>query len=221
MTRDTVARALTIRPRPTEGGPIACMAGSLFVGFWLGMAVHALLGPLRISVPESVQVLLVALVGAAVGVVGVVMAASISGRAATRAAKLQTDQAHDTRFADRKREVGAQLMDDLFVLLDGYDMVVDAQRRGVIPPDTPRVAFYREARELRLIVDRAETYAACERLVDAMVQIRRVAEATPFVDADMTPLVTAVRNAQLDFEREMRNELRVATLPSSETESTD
>jgi hypothetical protein len=189
------------------------LIASVFVGFWLGLAVYALIGPDRFHVPEAVQVVLVAVVGAAVGVTGAITAASIGGTAAIEAARLQTAGAHAVRFSDRKRELAARVLDEMFLLVDYYRVAASTLELGNSPPNQPESSFFRLARELRLVVDRQETFIASERLVDAMAAIRRVVETRPYVFADITPLVSDVRTAHIAFETEARAELGVPQIP--------
>lgn len=71
-------------------------------GFTVGVGVYALAGPNAIALPEAVQVVLLAMVTAGIGVGGVVIGSNMSLESARYAANL----AHDDAVADREAARG-------------------------------------------------------------------------------------------------------------------
>ena len=171
----------------------------------VGFAGAALLG-VRINDP-AVQG---ALVGGGAGVAGGVLGAGITAWAARQTTTENLRDARDSRFADRVRELAAQMLDVADRHLLTWTWAVERGEGRKVPNPEPAGTVGQVGQELRLLVRTQVAYDAVEGLTTAWVKLGYV-YGTRTVGSPKDDLwesvVTAYEHAVATFEVAFRTEL--------------
>lgn len=186
--------------------------------FLLGMFVHALTGTSDHPLTASIQVALIAgTVGLTVGIIGVsgvvvgARATAQAGRISQTEAQADRKEAREARFADRTRELAAQLLDSA----RRYRWAV---RNHVIRAQNARLnlgeTFPQVAQELRLILRSPASVTALEAFTDATWRLQDFDREGPFEGEDraqFNQIDAEYGLARLAFEGAVRAELGIET----------